>query len=613
MCGIAGYIGTRFLDDSRLEACQASMTRRGPDARGALRQSWSDGRHAVLLHSRLAIIDLDRRADQPLRLDGQALCYNGELYNYVEVRRALLAEGAPPFLTNSDTEVLARQLSRHGWSGLDACEGMWAFALLDETDGSLLLARDRFGEKPLYLMRTADGLYFGSEVKFIAALAGRWPEPDLDHLKRYLVNGYKALYKRAGTGFFKGVSELPAGCVLSIDKAGRETLSRYWTPTRDPVEDGLGFEESVTMVREALVRSVELRLRADVPLAFCLSGGVDSNALIAIAKRLFGYDVHGFTLMNTDERYEEAAMVKEAVSALGLRHTVVPIHSDGFLTGLRTLVRQHDAPVYTITYYVQWLLMGAIAGDGYRVSVSGTGADELFSGYFDHHNAYLAAVHDDPDRHAAALADWSAHVWPIVRNPYLQDPALFVRDPGERRHIYLDAEEFAGFLTQPWHEPFEETDYSAVLLRNRMQNELFHESVPPILHEDDLNAMHWSIENRSPFLDRKLFETAQRVPSRHLVRNGRAKALLREAVRGIAPDAIIDNPRKVGFNAPIQDLLDTTDPEVRHWLFDDGPIFEHVRKDHIRSLLERGALPNSRSKFLFYFLNAKLFLEEFGG
>ncbi|WP_247896146.1 asparagine synthase-related protein [Azospirillum brasilense] len=141
----------------------------------------------------------------------------------------------------------------------------------------------------------------------------------------------------------------------------------------------------------------------------------------------------------------------------------------------------------------------------------------------------------------------------------------------------------------------------------------FHESVPPILHEDDLNAMYWSIENRSPFLDRKLSETAQRVPARHLVRNGRAKALLREAVRGIAPDAIIDNPRKVGFNAPIQDLLDTTDSEVRHWLFDDGPIFEHVRKDRIRSLLERGTLPNSRSKFLFYFLNAKLFLEEFGG
>lgn len=613
MCGIAGYIGTRPPGDAHLAACRAAMGRRGPDADGTLRRSWPNGRHAALLHSRLGIIDLDRRADQPFGLDGRSLCYNGELYNYLEVRRALLAEGAPPFATDSDTEVLARQLVRHGWPGLDACEGMWAFALLDEVAGTLMLGRDRFGEKPLYLMRTADGLYFGSEVKFIAALAGRWPEPDLGHLTRYLVNGYKALYKRPGVGFFKGVSELPAGSVLDVDDAGRETVRRYWTPLRDPVDERMGFAEAAAAVREALVRSVELRLRADVPLAFCLSGGVDSNALIAIAKRLFGYDVHGFTLMNTDARYEEAAMVAASVAALDLRHTVVPIRSDGFLQGLRTLVRQHDAPVYTITYYVQWLLMAAIARDGYRVSVSGTGADELFSGYFDHHNAYLAAVHGDPARHAEALAAWSEHVRPVVRNPFLRDPALFVNDPAERRHVYLDAETFAEFLTRPWHEPFEEADYSGTLLRNRMLNELFHESVPPILHEDDLNAMHHSIENRSPFLDRGLFETTQRVPTRHLVRNGRAKALLREAVRGIAPDVVIDNPRKVGFNAPIQDLLDLNDPEVRGWLFDDGPIYEHVRKDRIRALADQAALPNSRSKFLFYFLNAKLFLEEFGG
>jgi asparagine synthase (glutamine-hydrolysing) len=136
--------------------------------------------------------------------------------------------------------------------------------------------------------------------------------------------------------------------------------------------------------------------------------------------------------------------------------------------------------------------------------------------------------------------------------------------------------------------------------------------VPPILHEDDLNAMYFSIENRSPFLDRRLFELCQRIPTRHLVRESRAKAVLREAVRGIAPDAIVDNPRKVGFNVPILDYLDVKAPRVRDELLGSSPVFEHVRRDRIAQMLDSAYLPNSQSKFLFYFLNAKIFLEEFG-
>jgi asparagine synthase (glutamine-hydrolysing) len=448
-------------------------------------------------------------------------------------------------------------------------------------------------------------------VKFIAALAGVALRPDLDHLFRYLVNGYKALYKHPAT-FFEGVREIEPGGALVLGPAGGTRL-RYWSPDLAPRrESAMSYDEAVAAARAALIRSVELRLRADVPLAFCLSGGVDSNALIAIAKRVFGYDVHGFTIMNTDARYEERAMVETAVAELGLRHTAIGIDTGAFLEKLRLLVRQHDAPVYTITYYVQWLLMRAVAAEGYKISISGTAADELFSGYYDHHNAYLAAIADDPALYAESLAQWREHIAPIVRNPYLQDPEVFRKAPALRDHIYLDAEKFAGFLRRPWTEAFAERRYDDELLRNRMVNELCHESVPPILHEDDLNAMYFSIENRSPFLDRALYETCQRIPTRHLVRRGRAKAVLRDAVRGIAPDAIVDNPRKVGFNAPILDLLDPRDPDVRAWLLDESPIFEHLRRDRIVDLIDKSHLPNSESKFLFYFVNAKLFLEEFG-
>jgi len=256
--------------------------------------------------------------------------------------------------------------------------------------------------------------------------------------------------------------------------------------------------------------------------------------------------------------------------------------------------------------------MQAVARAGYKVSVSGTAADELFSGYFDHHNAYLAAMAvEDPVRYATAMAEWREVVEPIVRNPYLQDPDYLLRRPYSRDHIYLDAEYFAGFLATPFSEPFNESFFTEPLLRNRMANELLAESVPVILHEDDLNAMYFSIENRSPFLDIGLFDWCQSIPTRHLIRAGRAKAVLRDSVRGLVPDTILDNPRKVGFNAPILDYLDVTDPVVRAELLADSPVFEVLRKDRIAEMLDKASLPNSQSKFLFNFVNAKLFLEEF--
>lgn len=370
-------------------------------------------------------------------------------------------------------------------------------------------------------------------------------------------------------------------------------------------------QEAVDGTRERLIRSVELRLRADVPLAFCMSGGVDSNSLIAIAKRVLGYDVHGFTIVNTDARYEESELVEHAVQALDLRHSSVPTDTGDFLTRLRFLVRQHDAPVYTITYYAHWLLMHSISREGYRVSVSGTAADELFSGYFDHHLLYLREVRGLPDLHAEALAAWTKHIKPVVRNPHLSKPRLFIDEPSFRDHIFLDADRFGACLTVPWQEPFEEASYTPHLLQNRMLNELFHESVPVILHEDDLNAMYYSIENRSPFLDRALAEFAFTIPARHLVNDGAAKSVLRDAMRGIVPDPILDSRRKVGFNAPIHAFLDVAAPEVRRSLLAPSPVWDIVRRESIVDLLDKAMLPNSQSKFLFYFVCAKLFLEEF--
>ena len=610
MCGIAGYVGSDPPDAGRVRACLALMRRRGPDSASAQHWIRPDGSQVHLLHSRLSIIDLDDRANQPFRVGSRWIVYNGEIYNYLEIR-AELARRQRTFATASDTEVLLTALDEFGWSGLDRCEGMWAFAAYDERDASVLLSRDRFGEKPLYVYSDSKGLYFGSEVKFIVALRGCALTVNTDHVQRYLVNGYKALYKDRHT-FFHGLRELRPGTALALAADGTETEHRYWSPEY-VTDEQMSYDEAVAGARERLIRSVQLRLRADVPLAFCMSGGVDSNALISIAKRVFGYDVHGFTIVNSDSRYEEQDLVEHAVHQLGIRHTAIPVQVTDFLPRLRTLVRQHDAPVYTITYYAQWLLQESIGERGYRISISGTAADEMFSGYYDHFLAHLYEIRHEPQLHAAALASWHEHIEPLVRNPFLRDPDLFVNRPGLRDHIFLNAEGFTDYLVRPWSEAFTEAWFTGDLLRNRMLNEMFHEAVPVILHEDDLNAMYFSIENRSPFLDRELFEFCSCIPTRHLIQDGRAKSVLREAVRGIAPDRIIDNRPKVGFNAPIYAFLDVGEPAVREALLEDSPVFEYVRRERIEALIAKPDLPNSESKFLFSFVGCKLFLEQFAG
>lgn len=608
MCGIAGYIGTSAIDQGRTDACLRLMHHRGPDASGTYEHVTLDGRRVYLLHTRLSIIDLDERANQPLRFGPHVMVFNGELYNYRELRRdAGWTNGE--LRTESDTEVLLRVLARDGVSGLDACEGMWALALYDERDGSLILIRDRFGEKPLYIFEADEGLYFASEIKFIRALRGRPLAVNFDHLFRYLVNGYRALYKN-GAAFYEGLRELPPASVLRIASDGAAHEQKYWWPSHER-DERLAYEGVVASVRDRVIRAVELRLRADVPLSFLLSGGVDSNALIGIACKVLGHDVHAFTIVNTDSRYDERIVVEDAVAALGIRHTLVRPEKTDFVGRLRSLIRCHDAPVYTISSYAHWLLVQQIAAQGYRISISGTGADELFSGYYDHHNAYLRDVHGDAALFQSSLRAWQRDVRPLVRNPHLADPEVFVRSPEFRDHIFLDADVLAGYLRRPWHEPFAETHYCDELLRNRMLNELFHEAVPPILHDDDHNAMAVSVENRSPFLDRALFELCQRIPTRYLIRDGFAKVVLRDAMRGIVPDRILNERRKVGFNAPIESFLDLGDRQVRECLLDESPIFEHVKRDAIETLLNQRDLPNSRSKFLFNFINSKIFLEEF--
>ncbi len=606
MCGIAGYIGSFPLEPNNLNKASIALKHRGPNDEGLYNHELNN-KYVSLVHRRLSIIDLDKRSNQPFKYKNTVLVFNGEIYNYMEIRKQLKELGHI-FKTSGDTEVLIHALHQWGQDALKKLEGMWAFAWYNELNGTLVLSRDRFGEKPMYIWEKNNRFYFASEIKGLSAISNDKPKVNKNHLLRNLVNGYKSIYKTRET-FFEGINELPAGTYLKINSDGTSTYSDYWKPNL--VENtNLSYSDAVNMIREAVIDATKLRMRSDVPIAFCMSGGVDSNTLISIAAKILGCEVHGFTIVNTDSRYEEQSLVDQSVKELGIKHHSVKLEKHNFLKNLSSLINHHDSPIYTISYYLHWQLMRSIADKGFKVTISGTASDELFTGYFDHHNLFLYEISKNKQLHQKALSDWNKYQKNIVRNPYLKDPNLYINNPDFRDHNFMNNDLFASCILDEWKESFTENKYVKSLLRNRMLNEIFVETVPVILHEDDLNAMYFSMENRSPFLDSNLFDLAYSIPSHYLIKNGFAKAVLRDAMQGVVPENVLRERRKVGFNAPIMDLLDLNDPIIRSYLLDDSEVFNLIKKNSIEKILNEENFPNSISKFLFNFLNTKIFLEN---
>lgn len=605
MCGIAGFIGQNRPSDKALHSTLKQMRNRGPD-----HQHWTTfnhgQNHCVLLHSRLAIIDLDSRSNQPFTIGDSTIVFNGEIYNYLELKAELVAQGET-FQTESDTEVLLKLYRRDGRRCVGKLEGMWSFAVYNSTDGSLFLSRDRFAEKPLYFARVGGDFYFGSETKFLASLRERPPTVNRKHVLRHLLNGYKSLYK-SNESYYHEVEELKYAENMLISADGSLERWRYWNPEFG-VDSNMSLSDAIEGTRHHLLESVRIRLRSDVPLAFCLSGGVDSAALVSIAAKQFNATLETFSVIDSDPRYDERDNILATVIDVGCPHNLIEISTDGSLDRLQRLIEYHDAPIATISYLVHSMISQTLSEKGYKVTFSGTSADELFTGYYDHFILHLNEMHGRDD-YGQYLADWQQHIGKFIRNPDLKNPNLYQEDPNYRQHVFDASEEISPFLTQDFTEEFTETRFTDNLLRNRMLNELFHEATPLILHEDDLNSMFYSVENRSPYLDTRLMKFAYSIPPEHLIRNGYGKYVLRMALEGILNDQVRLDRRKKGFNASIHSLVDFQDAETKERLLNsDAEIFQFVDRDAIVDLMSQATLPNHFSKFLFNFINAKMFLE----
>lgn len=594
MCGIAGLFGP---DAEQVEGMLDVLGHRGPDARAVLPLPELDG---ALGHTRLSIIDLDPRSNQPFTTeDGRyALVYNGEIYNYRELRQRLDAEGAR-LRTESDTEVLLIWLVRNGLEGLHDLDGMFAFALLDREAGRLILARDRIGEKPLYFAHTASprGFAFCSEMRGLSQLPSVDTSLDEEALKNYL----RFLYTPAPETLYAGIRELEPGCTMTVDlRDGTRSVDRYYD-----LEEAVGRRQTLappdcySRFREAFDRALERRLEADVPISLYFSGGVDSSLMLGGVRGLpDAPDVETFTISYGGSRQSAAAdegrPARRLARQWGIRNRRIDFTAElPFHEAVQRIVDRFHHPFGNSTALVADVLAERVS-ESYKVALAGDGGDELTGGYPRYRallvKKYLDWVGPLPGV-VGRLCLPAASLWPrmLALGRRLRFLGHGVGRPPEKAFLrwstYLDADEVAratGGSTRA-------TEYQETLesLFRRNSDDLLraaslvdlHSFVPyNLLRNADRTGMAHSLEVRVPFLAPDVVEAALSVDRSSRYRWGEPKRLFRESFGGRIPDWVWSR-RKMAFNPPIHDYLDNHVEELEDFITGPGGRVSEILED----------------------------------
>lgn len=602
MCGISGFIGKNKISKEVIYKSLNLMKNRGPDGQFYKNIKVDNSVNLYLLHSRLSIIDLKKRSDQPFRKKHITLIFNGEIYNYKEIKKDLEELGYK-FYTESDTEVLANAYLHYGEKCVQYFEGMWAFAIWDDRIKKLFLSRDRFGEKPLFFYKNQKGFYFGSEIKFIKSLSLVNFRINKNKINSNLLHGYKSIFQNHTT-YFKNILFLEPGHNFILDSNLNKKKYKYWNPIIKQNKK-LSYGEICEGVNFYLKKSLKIRLRSDVPIAFCLSGGVDSSLLTSIALKEFNIKANTYSIIDKDERYNEKRNILATVKDLKCKSNLVYLDYKNTIFNLEKLVKYHDCPIATISYLAHSLLSEKISKNNYKVAISGTGADELFTGYYHHHLLYLKTIKNNKYFNKKFI-EWKKFVLPLVRNPNLKDLSF-----KNKNSNYEDIDNIKKFMKKIFNKDKEKKFNNTDILRNKMLNELFYEVIPVILHHDDLNSMYYSIENRSPFLDKNLFEFANSIPTNFLINNGYQKVVLRDSFKNTLNEQVRLDRQKKGFNASINTIVNFKDPKINSYLFDkSSEINDFVDMKKVKKEIYSNNT-NQFSKFIFSVLNTKIFMDAF--
>ena len=585
MCGIAGQAGfqdqrTAIKDVQRMTR---SLERRGPDGEGI--EVWPG---AVLGHRRLAIIDLSDTGRQPmLSGDGSiGITFNGEIYNYIELRDELLALGRR-FTSSSDTEVLIQGFQEWGLDVLlSKVRGMFAFALWDNRHRRLFLVRDRLGVKPLFYALHNESLVFASTARALreATFAN---EIDEKAVAEYLEFGFVT----DDRSIYRGVHKVAAASIVEWSDGGIQQR-QYWSIPDVDTKSALTFEEAVEETERLFLRAVELRLRSDVPIGSLLSGGVDSS-LVCWAVAKLGADVTAFTVATPGDQWDESTDARTTAKKLNIRHRVLPISATDS-PDVHELISAYGEP-FACASALGMLTVSKAVRTSAKVLLTGDGGDDVFLGYPEHLHFKLA------ETVARALPGATNGLWRHIR-------ASFPRVSGLRRaatlmdvatgglggvttiHDGLPMYQQSGILAARLLDVNVDQRmiaWSSSSARNLLSEFLRYDRrmrfVGEYLTKVDGATMHHSLEARSPFLDHKLWEFAASLPFQLRLHKGNSKAVLRELARRRIGDEVASG-RKRGFGIP-----------VHRWMI--GRWLERVKQTFRESILDREGWINASAVF----------------
>lgn len=575
MCGIAGYINPDgpALGEATIRAMLGALKPRGPEGTSwlTLRSNGSfywkraqdmpnDSEASVLAMgcSRLAIQDISEQGLQPISNEDKSIwvVLNGEIFNFIELRSELEADGHV-FRTGTDTEVVAHAYEEWGVDCFRRFNGKFGIGIYDLNRRQMILGRDRLGVTPLFYCLWDGRLAFASEIKALLKIEGIPKEINHHRLAATVGLPYR-LHGVPGETMFKYIHQVRPGEILIFDANLNMQRELYWQADKFTPVSVTGFMEAREYLRETLIDAVKIRLRTDRRLAFIVSGGVDSSAVVGIASQKLGIEPETFSLDLPDERFNENSSIREVIQYNGVKSHFIPVTAESVKEFLPGVMAAADEPLPTPNAILHGILAAAISKEGFKVVLNGVGGDEVFCGYHDHFLYFLNQLKITK----SPRFEYELNAWQKTQQRPMEVFEKFCQfiETDEARYNPDFLARSSGFdyrtcLKQGYGDAniqypsiFHHSDFS---LHAKLVADMTRLTLPAALKMDDGCYMRHAVESRQPFLDYRLVEFGLSLPDHLQIKGGISKFLLRSAVRGFIPASRRRDLRKIGLNFPI--------------------------------------------------------------
>ena len=585
MCGILAYYSKSYLKSEEISDSIHSLNsikHRGPDGEGVVLINTNTGNHKILKtkdtpsdieikntltsdfnlligHRRLKIIDLTSSGHQPMEFENNWISYNGEIYNYLEIKKELQIEGYK-FMSSSDTEIVLKAYHCWGEKCLQKFNGMWSFVIWDNNLKSLFISNDRFGVKPLYFYKSSEKAIFTSEIKQFHFFNSILKTKNIENCNLYLDHGYQPLDQST---YFNEINRFPcsSSLVFNFSNNFQENPKSYYSIYNIKINNKWVFNDAITILKNTLSDAITLRHRSDVELGISISGGIDSSILVQ-----YGFDIHqlkfnkklkSFSAVSPNMKGDESEFIHEVLNNYDLdSHFINPYESFNKSDFIKFL-NQLEFPPKSTAFYAQWLVSRLMSQKGVKVNLVGQGADEVFGGYHSHYFMYfktlilkgkIMSYFSEISAYSEIREVSKINLHKIV----LSDVTTFLKYKTELKKLDNKLLNYCHKINDL--TSFLKSDFSSFQL-------------PLYLHSDDRNSMSHSVETRHPFLDYRIVELGYSLPNNFLLKNGWSKYILRK----VLDDSLVKikwRKDKKGYTVPDSEIMGKVLPKSENLNFD---------------------------------------------